>query len=58
MDDPELFAKDNHDLEGLLETVKKFSDGVGMEFGLEKLTKATFFKGRLGKPSSIELITT
>ena len=50
MDDPELFAKDNHDLEGLLETVKKFSDGVGMEFGLEKLTKATFFKGRLGKP--------
>ena len=50
-----LFAKDDHKLEGLLQTVKKFSDDIGMKYGLEKCTKATFFKGRLEKSTSIEL---
>ena len=35
MDDLKLFAKDNKDLEGLLQTLKKFSDDIGMPFGLD-----------------------
>ena len=49
MDDLKLFAKDEHELEGLLQTVKKFSDDIGMEFGLEKCPRASFSKGRLEK---------
>ena len=65
-----LFAKDDYELEGLLQTVKKFSDDIGMKsgleicskatflgmkFGLEICSKATFLKGRLEKSTSIEL---
>ena len=55
MDDLKLFAKNDHELEGLLQTAKKFNDDIGMEFGLEKCAKATFLKGRLEKSTSIEL---
>ena len=30
MDDLKLFTKDDNDLEGSLQTVKKFSDEIGM----------------------------
>ena len=42
MDDLKLFAKDDNDLVGLLQTVKKFSDDISVSFGLDKCTKATF----------------
>ena len=41
MDDLKLFAKDDNDLEGLLQTMKTFSDDIGMSFGLNKCVKAT-----------------
>ena len=49
MDNQKLFAKNDHELERLLQTVNKFSEVIGMEFGLEKCPKATFLKGRLEK---------
>ena len=49
MDDLKMFAKDDHELEGLLQTVKKFSDDIDMKFELEKCAKATFLKEKLGK---------
>ena len=49
MDDLKLFTKDDHELEGLLQTIKKFSDNIGMKFGIEKCAKATFLKRRLEK---------
>ena len=55
MDDLKLFAKDDDNLEGLLQTVKSFSDDIGMKFGLEKCAKATFIKGKLTNTTSIEL---
>ena len=55
MDDLKLFAMDGHELKRLLQTVKKISDDIGMKFGLEKCTKATFLKRRLDKSTSIEL---
>ena len=41
IDDLKLFAKDDNDLKGLLKTVQKFSDDIGMSFGLDKCAKAT-----------------
>ena len=55
MDDLRLFAKDDNDLEGLLEMVKKFSDDIGMSFGLDKCAKATFKRGKLTGTTSVEL---
>ena len=50
-----LFVKDDNDLEGLLQTVKKFRDGVGISFGLNKCAKATFKRGKLTGATSVEL---
>ena len=47
MNDLKLFAKDDHELERLLQTVKKFSNAIGMNFGPEKCAKATFLNGSL-----------
>ena len=55
MDDLKLFAKNDQQLEGLLSTVKAFSDDICMDFGLDKCAKATFVKGKLRKTTSIEL---
>ena len=55
MDDLKLFAKNDQDLEGLLNKIKEFSSDIGMEFGLEKCTKASFVRGKLQKKSSINL---
>ena len=55
MDDLKLFAKNDQDLEGLLNTVKEFSNGIGMEFGLDKCAKTFFVRGKLQKTSSINL---
>ena len=55
MDDLKLYGKNDNELEGSLKTVKKLSDDIGMEFGLDKCAKATFKKGRLEKSSPIEI---
>ena len=55
MDDLKLSPKNDKELEGLLSTVKQFSDGIGIEFGLDKCPKATFRKGKLPRTTAIEL---
>ena len=55
MDDLKLYGKNGKEMDGLLCTVKKFSDGIGMEFGLDKCAKATFTRGRLTSTSEIKL---
>lgn len=54
MDDLKLFAKDDHNLEGQLQTKTNFSDDIGMEFGLIKCAKATYEKRILIKSKSIK----
>ena len=54
MNDLRLFVKDDNDLEGLLQTVKKFNDDIGMSFGLDKCAKATFKRGKLTEKTSVE----
>ena len=55
MDNLKLYAKNGKELDGLLCSVKKFSDDTGMKFGLDKCAKASFIKGRLTSTSEIKL---
>ena len=55
MDDLKLYSKNGKQLEGLFTAVKKFSDDIQMEFGLDKCAKASFKKGKLTKTTNIEL---
>ena len=43
IDNLKLFAKNDQQLQGLLNILKQFSDDIRMEFGLDKCAKATFF---------------
>ena len=54
MDDLKLSGKNDKELDGLLWTAKKFSDGIGMEFAVDKCAKATFIRGRLTPTSEIK----
>jgi hypothetical protein len=54
MDDLKTFAKHDNQQEGLLQTVKVFSDDICMQFGLDKCAKATFKKGNLTSTSDIQ----
>ena len=55
MDDLKLFARNDSELTGLLDTVKHFCDDIGMQFGLDKCAKATFTKGKIVKTENIIL---
>ena len=56
MDDLKHFAKNDQQLQGLLNT--KTIDDIWMEFGLDKCAEATFFCGKLLKARNITLDTT
>ena len=47
MDDLRLYNKNDQGQVGELKTVKRFSDDIGMGFGLEKCAKANAKKGKL-----------
>ena len=55
MDDLKLFARNDNELTGLLDTVKKFNHNIGMQFGLDKCAKVTFIKGKIVKAENITL---
>ena len=42
------------ELEGLLSTVKQFSDDIGMKFKLDKCANVTFRKGKLTRITAVE----
>ena len=46
MDDLKLYGTSDSQLNGLISTVKKVSDDIQMEFGLDKCAKATFKRGK------------
>ena len=45
VDDLKLYGTSDNQLNGLISTVKKVSDDIHMEFGLDKCAKATFKRG-------------
>ena len=55
MDDLKTFAKNDNEQTGILNTVKKFSDEINMDFGLEKCAKATFIKGKLTTWQNVQI---
>lgn len=55
MDGVKLYAKNDNVLKSSLEIVKDFSDGVGIEFGLDKCAKTTSKVGKFVKSSNIVL---
>lgn len=54
MYDLKLYTKNDDELEGLLKTVKKFINGIGMEFGIDKCAKS-FKRGKLVSTSSVDV---
>ena len=55
MDDLKLFGKSNEQIDSLVQTVFRFSEDVGMEFGLKKCGVVTLKKGKLVKFDGIYL---
>lgn len=55
MDDLKLIASSQAQLRILIETVKKFSADIKMNFGLDKCAVANFVKGKLDLMSGIEV---
>ena len=53
IDDLKLYSKKEQEQVGELKIVKQFSDDIGMEFGLEKCTKACMKKGKLTSAGNI-----
>ena len=47
MDDLKLYGRNPDQLDGLLHTVRTFSDDIRMKFGLEKCAVAHFINGKL-----------
>ena len=46
MDDLKLFAKNEAEIDSLVQTVRIFSDDIGMQFGLEKCASMTMKRGK------------
>jgi len=55
MDDLKLYSRTEAELESLLNTVKIFSDTIGMEFGLEKCATLSIQRGEIKQAQGIEL---
>ena len=52
MDDLKLYGRNPDQLEGLLHTVRTFSDDIQMKFGLDKCAIAHFVNGKLSGHNS------
>ena len=55
MDDLKLFARNDSQLQKLLHTVKMFSDGVGLTFGLDKCARLSISRGKVVKTDDMTL---
>ena len=55
MDDLKLYSKSDSNLRSLFRIVKKFSDDIRMQFGLEKRAKIIMNKGKMARSSNISL---
>ena len=55
MDDLKLYSRSEKRLDSLVQTVRVFSEGVGMEFEIEKCPMLVMEKGKIVKSVGIEL---
>ena len=55
MDDIKLFAKNEKELENLIQTVRIFSQDIGMEFGIEKCAMLVMKSGKRYMTEGVKL---
>ena len=55
MDDLKLYSRSEKGLDSLVQTVRVFSEDVGMEFGIERCAMLVMEKGKIVKSVGIEL---
>lgn len=55
MDDMKLFARGKKQLEGELELVRRFSEDIGMKFGLEKCALVEVKRGKFIETDDIKV---
>ena len=55
MDDLKLYNRSEKGLDSLVQTVRVFSEDIGMEFGIEKGAMLVMEKGKIVKSVGIEL---
>ena len=55
MDDLKLYSRSEKGLDSLVQTVRVFSEDIGMEFGIEKCAMLVMEKGKIVKSAGIEL---
>ena len=55
MDDLKLYSRSEKGLDSLIQTVRIFSEDIGMEFGIEKCTMLVMEEGKIVKLVGIEL---
>ena len=55
MDNLKLFSRSEKGLDSLVQTVRVFSEDIGMEFGTEKCALPVMEKGKIVKSLGIEL---
>ena len=55
MDDLKLYSQSEKGLDSLVQTVRVFSEDIGMEFGIEKCAMLVMEKGKFVKSVGIEL---
>ena len=55
VDDLKQYGTNDNQLTGLVNTFKKVSDDIKMEFGLDKCAKATFKRGKKISAEEIQL---
>ena len=55
MDDLKLYSRSEKGLNSLVQTVRVFSDDIGMEFGIGKCAMLVIEKGNIVKSVGIEL---
>ena len=55
MDDLKLYSRSEKGLDSLVQTVRVFSEDIGMEFGIEKCAMLVIEKGKIVKSVGIEL---
>ncbi|XP_063956544.1 uncharacterized protein LOC135154347 [Lytechinus pictus] len=55
MDDLKLFGKTQSDLESLINTVRIFSEDIGMQFGMDKCAMITLMRGKPANDNNFQM---
>ena len=55
MDNLKFFAANDYQIESMIKIVNRFSDDIGMSFGIDKCKKLTIQRGKIVQMENIQL---